>query len=369
MQEQPMHRNSESMERLLTLIMTGGYGTVMVWMFIANKLGWTRGERTLIMLVTPWIQFMVFLGGALLLILFFVLLFNFRRAARAHHEHGENGENGSEATVQDDTCCEHDHEHQEGHDHAHGEGCCDHDHSHAHSHDQGSHDHGPEECCDHGHEHGWNPARYIPLLIPLILYMMGLPSDQMIRSFERHLTEKALKGMASYNAKAEEFAPVANWLLFTPYSGELATSLGSALQLAAEEIDDDSTNVKPVVTDLAQVERVLMDPNLMAEFQRYRKVELEGMFSLESTGPMTIFRVVRLRMACCLNDSRPSTILCATRKKIDARLIEKPTGSETKWCKVQGKLKFAPGADGKYQAFLKASSVVPATMPPFPYLN
>ncbi len=344
-----MQRNSESMERLFTLIMTGGYGAIMVWMFFANKMGWTRGERTLIMLVTPWIQVMVLLGGVLLLALFFILLFNFKRAVHAHHHHGD-----------EDDCCGHDH----GHDHHH-----DHHHDHKHEHDHAD----QHDCCDHGHghDHGWNPIRYIPLLLPMVLYFMGLPSDQMIRNFERNLTEKALKGMAKYDPKTEEFKPLINWLVMTPATslvGPDLLSVGMAIQTASDEIDEDAKGVTPIVTDLAQLEKVVQDPTRMAEFQRYRKIEVDGMFSPEEmVGNTLIFRLVRLRMACCLSDARPATLMCGTKKPLDPRL--KSTGSETKWARVQGKIKFARMADGKFAGFVKATSVDWAPMPPFPYLN
>jgi hypothetical protein len=199
--------------------------------------------------------------------------------------------------------------------------------------------------------------------------MMGLPSDQMIRNFESYLTEKALKGQGAY-AKGEEYAPVAAWLVIGLTEPQLA-GIGNALQSASDEIDEDANNKAPVFTDLAQIEKVMMDPNTMAKYQSYPKVELDGMFSLEneSKSGYTFFRVVRLRMACCLNDSRPASIICATKKKIDPELLKATIGSEARWCKAQGKLKFGPGTDGKPQAFLKVSSVVAAPMPPFPYLN
>ena len=98
-----------------------------------------------------------------------------------------------------------------GHDHDH-----DHDHSHDHSHaiqekpahlqgvqslplhmhgDSCGHEHKPGEACDHGHEahahthghhhhdhdeadhdHGWAPWRYVVILVPIILFLLGLPN-------------------------------------------------------------------------------------------------------------------------------------------------------------------------------------------------
>src|SRR5262249_48248084 len=75
----------------------------------------------------------------------------------------------------------HDHEHHHHHDHDHEH--CGHDHdpghgghdhaNHAHDHDHGhahAHDH------DHGHDHSWAPWRYVVLLIPIMLFLLGLPS-------------------------------------------------------------------------------------------------------------------------------------------------------------------------------------------------
>src|SRR5262245_15658738 len=101
-----MHRNSQFMERLFTLIMTGAYGLVMVWMFVSHYMGWNRGERSLLSLVTTWIQYTIFLGGVFLLTLFVVLLWNIKRAGDGHHHTHEHDH---------DDCCDHDHEHDHDH--------------------------------------------------------------------------------------------------------------------------------------------------------------------------------------------------------------------------------------------------------------
>jgi hypothetical protein len=345
-------------------------------MFVANKFGWTRGERTLIMLVTPWIQLMVFIGGILLVVLFVVLLLNFRKASHVHHlEEEEQAEDGHEYGE----CCGHDHDHAPHHSHSEDQHeCCHYDHKHDHEHQHGHGHHHGHECCGHDHDHGWNPIRYIPLLIPLILYLMGLPSDEMIRNFEKNLTAKAMKGLASYNSKEEEFKPTAGLLMLsalpttdlvtTSFQNGLLASLASGIQHAIDEIDVDAAGVQPVVTDLAQIEKVLLSPSAMAEYARYRKVEIDGMFDLDrQSGGVSLFRIVRLRMACCLSDARPAMMLAATKKPLPLQLLEK--SAETKWVRVQGKIKFRQGADGKWQALMQVSSVLPAPMPPFPYLN
>src|SRR5262249_34105909 len=75
----------------------------------------------------------------------------------AHHEHA-HPEHEDEAHCHDHGAGGHDH----GHDHAHT-------HSHAHHHHH--HDHGPED-----HDHNWAPWRYVVLLVPVILFLLGLPN-------------------------------------------------------------------------------------------------------------------------------------------------------------------------------------------------
>ena len=105
---------------------------------------------------------------------------------------------------------DHDHAHEHDHDHAH----CGHDHHHDHDHVDCGHDHGhhhhahdgPDHAhhehvregepavapvlaslpvVDHvhdeddGHDHGWAPWRYVVLLVPLMLYLLGVPNKAM----------------------------------------------------------------------------------------------------------------------------------------------------------------------------------------------
>jgi hypothetical protein len=59
-----------------------------------------------------------------------------------------------------------------GHDHAPGEACA-HEHhiGHAHAHHHG---HGDHDEADH--DHGWAPWRYVVILVPIILFLLGLPN-------------------------------------------------------------------------------------------------------------------------------------------------------------------------------------------------
>lgn len=354
-----MQRHGQFMERLFTLIMTGAYGVIMVWLFISNYLGVNSGERSLLSLVTTWIQYVIFIGGMILIVLFFFLLFNFKSAGDGHHHSHEHD------CDHDHQECSHDHHHH--HHHHPGEGHHHHDHKdHNHKHGDG------HDCCDHGHDHNWNPIRYIPLLIPLILIVMGLPDTKMIENFEKYRIETAVKELKR-PVNTEQMA----WMSLGAFSfpGEVfpavsfSTSIAAGLQGTIDELDGEARNEKPIVIDLSQIEKALKDPALQQQYSSYGRVEIEGMFDLEEIGPITLFRIVRLRMACCLTDARPAMLLGLTKKSIPPQLQTKSGGATTKWVKVQGRLKFVDAPDGKSQAIIKASSIEPAKVPAFPYLN
>jgi hypothetical protein len=351
-----MHRNSQFMERLFTLLMAGAYGATLTWMFVSHYFKLTSGQRTLISLVAPWIQMMVLLGGLFLLVLFLILLFTFKRGGDGHHH-------------------DHDHAHEDdGHDHNHA-----HDHHHHdHGHDHHNHAHDHAGCCDHGHgqNDGWNPIRYIPLLVPLILYLMGLPSDQMIRNFEKDLADKHIKSSAVEVGGDEEKAALSPMLLGAMVSPNevfpatsFVISLAGLIETAVADLDDAGGSEAPFVTDLAVLEKVAQDPALRADFAKKRKVEIDGMFQKEgSAGGASMFQIVRLRMACCLGDASPASVACFTKRPIDERLLT--AGPDTKWAKVQGKLRFVRNnKDGKYRPIMKAFRTEWAPFPPFPYLN
>src|SRR5438309_9174090 len=96
------------------------------------------------------------------------------------------GQANQEHAHDPDCCHDHDHEHKHDHNHEHAH---DHDHSHeqgiiaaehvhshagGHSPDEHAHEH-VHSHADCGHEHGWAPWRYVVLLLPILLFLMGMP--------------------------------------------------------------------------------------------------------------------------------------------------------------------------------------------------
>jgi hypothetical protein len=106
------------------------------------------------------------------------------QAAHAHHHHHDH----EHAHDHHHSGCGHDHHHEHGaacdHDHEHN-----HDHGHNHEHVQSGaavgmlemappmEPHTHDKGHDHDdHDHGWAPWRYVVLLVPMMLFLLGLPS-------------------------------------------------------------------------------------------------------------------------------------------------------------------------------------------------
>src|SRR5207302_782376 len=130
------------LEQLCTIAICGLMGGVTILLWYQNLLRYILAEK---------FHAPVLWGGFAILVLVViraVAIWVEAGQARAAHDHNH---------VHD-----HDHDHDHGEHHHH-----DHEHAQAHAHDL-SH--------DHGHDHGWNPWRYIVLMLPIVLYFLGLPN-------------------------------------------------------------------------------------------------------------------------------------------------------------------------------------------------
>jgi hypothetical protein len=156
--------NSYYVEQLCTIAITGALGGIAVLLYQGGRL-WFLADK-----IQPW----VLAGGIVLLAVVAIrVVAVWMQAGRTpaaepnhdhdheHHEHCHDHSHGE--------TCGHDHDHDHSHSHGHG---ADHDHSHGQGHDH-SHGHGGGD----GHEHGSAPWRYIVLLLPVVLFFLGLPDQ------------------------------------------------------------------------------------------------------------------------------------------------------------------------------------------------
>jgi WD40 repeat protein len=190
------------LEQLSNIGVSGALGGVCIMLWWQNRLGIILNSKFFL----P-----VLLGGIALLVMVVLRAIAVWQSAgqTGHaHDHGHDHEH--------DHACGHDHDHDCGHEHAHAHEhgpACDHDHGHehaitadphhgghgTHAHDHGiateplavaqaheEHNHGSEsvEEHDHGHDHGWSPWRYAVLLLPVMLFLLNLPSSGGLTSGE-----------------------------------------------------------------------------------------------------------------------------------------------------------------------------------------
>lgn len=153
------HHDSETyyLDQLCLVGISGAFSLICITMYF-----WQRAM--LVNLLAPQFHDMILITGVVLGILVLVrsvvLWRSVGRNAAPAHEHPH------------EQTREHSHHHGHGHDHAHAhDHGHTHEHAHSHAHDHQHHDH------DHAddHEHNWAPWRYVVLLIPVALYLLGQP--------------------------------------------------------------------------------------------------------------------------------------------------------------------------------------------------
>jgi hypothetical protein len=165
------------LDQLCTIGVSAGLGGVCLVLWWTSALG---------LLADPF-HVAVLLGGCALLIVALVrgvtLWSSFTPGNSAEHEHGHHHHEDHEHEHQQHHHEDHKHHHhlhhEDGHGHAHHHHHHDHDHAHAHA----AHDH------DHGHGHGWNPIRYVFLLLPIVLFMVRMPSGLFNERFHKYAAQ------------------------------------------------------------------------------------------------------------------------------------------------------------------------------------
>lgn len=288
--------NAYYVEQICTIAVCGALGGVTIMLYKQGLLGLILAEKFHI-----W----VLLGGIALLVLVAI------RALALWSEAGKAGV--------------HSHDHDHAHDHEQGDcghehGNCGHHHEHAHdiaaapqaaglplvhSHHEHGHDHGHDHNHDHDHSHGWAPVRFLPLLIPVVLYFLGLPN-------EGFSTDRAALDMDTADLKA---------------GGDVGDK-GYDPNLGFLELKD-----------------AAYDP-VRRDFYQGKTVKLKGQFA--SRGEDTMFSLVRFKISCCAADAVPlNAVILIDDSKLpkDATADQKritPGQLQGKWVEVRGQVQFRP---------------------------
>jgi hypothetical protein len=203
------------------------------------------------------------------------------------HDHGPDGHHHHD----------HDHDHDEHHHHGHdhGSGC---DHAHEHPAEHATPAAAPAHDHDHGHDHGWSPWRYAVLLLPIFLYLMGLPNQ----GFSQKHVAAAIAGIQPENIDIDP----------------LAVRGDDVLKL-----------------DFTELKQAAFLPT-QRQFYEGKVGTLQGEFYPGAND--NTCRLVRLKMICCLGDATFPNVMIISPEKL--------TGFETKqWVEVTGQIQFRKRKD------------------------
>jgi hypothetical protein len=260
------------LEQLCTIATAGLLGGIGVLMWLATRQ--TDPGRTsrsmLALLLAPKLYWTVVAGGSALLVLVVLravtLWWTAPRPATHTHNH------------------DHAHSHVHGHEHHH------HDHKGAGAHDH-DHDHEHADCadgCGHDHAHGWVPVRYLVLMLPIVLFFLGLPN-------EGFLDTKSL-GARDFDSRMVQ-----------------VKDRGEAVGLGFTELE------QAAYTKEAR------------DYWEGKTGTLKG--QMAHSGDEHTFSLVRYRITCCAADAMPAKVLIVCRDSV----TDIPSNQ---WVAVKGQIQF-----------------------------
>lgn len=238
-----------------------------------------------------------------------------------HHEHGADCHSHG-------TDCHHDHEHDHAHAHGHS-----HDHAHGH-HAHGHHDHGPED-----HDHNWAPWRYVVLLLPVALFLLGLPSKgpKAVAQDAEFIKAEMKRETAEAMGLLSPGSPGWSQLI---YAGYLSNN-----QAKGEAQDWDFRNLSPRVA----ADALSPDPNDREQWKN-KNIRVIGMYSPSPQSDRE-FRLVRFKLTCCVADAVQLNLPILSRESITNPLI-KPNS----WVRVTGRVEFRKRLDDFVPIIVVANS-------------
>jgi hypothetical protein len=331
------HQHEEDtyfLDQLCMIALSGAFGAICLAMYFIQ-------QGMLYRLLAPQFHPFVLASGITLLVISLVrgaVLWNeagVRRAALADADHHHDADCGH---LHED--CGHDHAHSHAHAQVHDEHGHSHSHAHAHSH---SHAHGHSHGQSHGshadHDHAWAPWRYVVLLIPIILFLLGLPS--------RPPQIVAKEIVIDTRAEAEHAARL--------------TALGASgwqqLGFLAASVQDQADQT-PIPVNFKRLETMSSSPG-EREHWKGKTVSVKGQFMPQTD---RLFRLVRLSIQCCAADAVQLDVPILAREPVtDVKREE--------WVIVTGRVDFRE-VQGKQTAVVlvnRRSGVQPTTPDLNPY--
>ncbi len=304
------------LDQLCMVAISGGYAMLCLTMYI-----W-RPSMLKLILAPQFHNFILFSGIALFFLVLVRAITLWRLAGKSNLSHSHDHIHDHDHSHSHDHAHSHDHDHSHDHEHSH-----DHNHSHdqehghddyvhSHEHDH-SHHHDHSHGHDHDHDHGWAPWRYVVVLIPIILYLLGYPREgPSVGATEAISFDREAKAYASIVATGHD--PLVQLSIVAKvYSDEYE---GPAQKIPFKELKG-----------VAKTEET-------REFYNGKWVQVRGQFA-SYPGSDRFFHLVRFRIGCCAKD----------RIQLDVPMICKESVGDIQsntWVNVRGKIEFRERPDG-----------------------
>jgi hypothetical protein len=300
--------DSYYIDQLCMVGLAGGYGVIALCLYF-----WQRPMLEL--LLGPQFFLFVLLSGIALVSLAVVrgVSLWFQAGSVPPHVHAHEHGKVNLDLVQGADASAHKHEAGE---------CCNHEHGHEHHHHHHHHDHSHDD-----HDHGWAPWRYVVLLVPVILFMLGLPNkppEAKADDVKVDYTQEAL-------GDARLIAVAANPLELLCVAKALQQDTLEKEKLGAVQAVD----FKELEEAAGKEER--------RELWENKTVEVRGQFATSPRNARA-FSLVRYRIGCCAADAIQVSVPVLCRE--DLRGI-----THNSWVKVTGKVVFMQ-RDGAFKTVL-----------------
>jgi hypothetical protein len=359
------HDETYYLDQLCMIALCGAFAAIALALYF-----WQRPMLTL-MVGKQFHEFVLWSGIALLVMVVtraVVLWISVGRTQPAghthdHHHHHEHGPGCNH---------DHDHHHEHAHEHAHavqvgataaagpttphqhavqpeGQGVglglplvAAHSHAEPHSH---AHDHGH----DHGHSHDFAPWRYMVLLVPVVLFLLGLPNKPPTVKDVHHgdLSAEATRQGALSAGTVLSAGPMVldNVVLVAAVAGQ--RSLGKAKDI-----------------DFKTLEAAAYTPD-ERDYWRGRVVSVRGQFAPVARSNR-VFTLVRLKINCCAADAIQLNVPIVSEEPLKDL-------DRGQWIKVTGRIDFrAEPGTSRYMTILRLpdqSYIVPVDPDPDPYIQ
>ncbi len=197
--------------------------------------------------------------------------------------------------------------------------------SHAHSHTQ-SHGHGHAD-----HDHGWAPWRYVVLLVPIIFFLLGLPSKG------PSIRADALRGVDTGRDVLED-------ALFAATQTTLSNEWVSALSMVGAR-EADAITGEAVAMNVKQLEE-LASSAADRDFYKNKVIRVRGQYWPQSD---RMFFLVRFRIQCCAADAIQLSIPMLAKDSITH--VKSPD-----WIEVTGRVDFRPDGKGGHRTVVLVSN-------------